>query len=77
MQEKPPSCKGCVIQRRVQLFTEIAATRGRRYVTVALPVLVSSYTIQVTLDPSIEVGDKICCLLSILNSESAWRARYR
>src|SRR6266404_5092641 len=38
---------------------------------------ISSNATQVTLDPSMEVSDKRCCLLSLLNSESAWRARHR
>src|SRR6266404_837248 len=38
----------------------------------------SSYATQVKLDPSTEVSDKTCCLLSPLsNPEPAWRARYR
>ncbi len=37
---------------------------------------VSSSNIQVKLLPSIEVSDKRCCLLSLLNSDSAWRARH-
>ncbi len=32
---------------------------------------------QVRLDPSVEVSDKRCCLLSLPNSDSAWRARHR
>src|SRR6266404_8007217 len=47
-----------------------------RYIgLMVLPVL--TYTTQVKLDPSMEVSDKRCCLLSLFNSESAWRARYR
>ncbi len=43
-----------------------------------LPLAVSSNATQVTkLDPSDEVSDMRCCLLSLLDSESAWRARYR
>ncbi len=44
-----------------------------------LQVLVSPYNIQVKLDPSMEVSNKRCYLLSLLNrdSESAWRTRYR
>ncbi len=39
-------------------------------------LLVSSYITQVKLDPSTEVSDKRSCLLSLLNSESARRARH-
>ncbi len=39
---------------------------------------VSSNATQVILGPSMEVSsDTRCCLLSLLNSESAWRARHR
>ena len=38
-----------------------------------LPSFVLSYTTQVKLDPSTEVRDKRSCLLSPINSESAWR----
>ncbi len=39
-------------------------------------LLLLSYPTQVELDPSIEVSDKSSCLLSPLNSESAWRTRH-
>ncbi len=38
---------------------------------------VSSNATQVALEPTMEVSDKRCCLPSLLNSDSAWRARYR
>ncbi len=37
--------------------------------------ILSSYHVQVKLDPSMEVGDKRSCPLSPLNSELAWRTR--
>jgi len=40
-----------------------------------LPVLF--HATQTKLFPSMEVSDKRCCLLSLLNSGSAWRAQYR
>ncbi len=44
---------------------------------LAVLPLVSSYTTQCKLNPSMEVSDKRCCLLLLLNSESAWRARHQ
>src|SRR6267378_596294 len=59
------------------IYRNIGDTREEvRYsCLMVLPVL--TYTTQVKLDPSMEVSDKRCCLLSLLHSESAWRARYR
>src|SRR6266404_47396 len=38
---------------------------------------VPSYATQVQLNLTVDVSDMRCCLLSLLNSDSAWRARYR
>ncbi len=44
-----------------------------------LPISSNATQVTGTLEPSMEVSDKRCCLLpvSLLNSDSAWRARYR
>ncbi len=49
--------------------------RVRHRGLATLPIL--SYATQVELDPSIEVSYKRGCLLSPLNSDSAWRAQHR
>src|SRR6266404_4089357 len=60
------------------IYRIIGDTREEvRYSGLVMVLPVLTYTTQVSLDPSMEVGDKICCPLSPFNSESAWRTRNR
>ncbi len=60
------------------IYRNIGNTREEvRYSGLVLVLPVLTYTTQVKLDPSMEVGDKRCCPLSSLNSDSAWRTRNR
>jgi len=63
--------KSPTIHRRHRFGLTVVRHRG----LATLPIL--SYATQVELDPSIEVSYKRGCLLSPLNSDSAWRAQHR
>ena len=76
MQERHPSCKEFVEQRKAPLFARVKVDVGETYV-VNLFVCESDHIVdQVTLDPSMDVSGNCTSLRLYLNMVPARRAHH-